>query len=25
VLEAKMDQWRDFLTAVNLIIQPESA
>ncbi|MBA7711447.1 hypothetical protein ES703_120410 [subsurface metagenome] len=25
VLEAKMNQWRDFLTAVNLIIQPESA
>ena len=25
VLVAKMNQWRDFLTAVNLIIQPESA
>jgi len=25
VLVAKMDQWRDFLAAMNLIIQPESA
>jgi len=25
VLVAKMNQWRDFLAAMNLIIQPESA
>jgi len=25
VLAAKMNQWRDFLAAMNLIIQPESA